>query len=81
MHILQIICEYFKNQADPKEAVEKARPNAGLAASKIKSHLQKNCQFHTFNLMCHMPKLQVICNPLKIRENAKEDTKKVSPNL
>ena len=81
MPILQLIFEYFKNQADPKEAIEKACPNAGPAASKIKSYKQKICHFQSFNMMCHMPKLQVICNPSKYREDAKEDTENASPNL
>ena len=41
MPILQVICEYIKNQVDPKEAFNKLWPNAGLAASKIKSYMQK----------------------------------------
>ena len=43
MLILQLIFEYFKNQADPKEAIEKACPNAGPAAFKIKNYKQNIC--------------------------------------
>ena len=81
MPILQLIFEYFKNQADPKKAIENTCPNAGPAASKIKSYRQKICHVQSFNMMCHMPKLQVICNPSKNRADAKEDTEKASPNL
>ena len=81
MPILQLIFEYFKNQADPKEAIEKACPNAGLAALKIKSYKQNICHVQSYNMMCHMPKLQVICDPSKNRADAKEDTEKASSNL
>ena len=79
--ILQLIFKNCKNQADPKEAIEKTCTNAGPAASKIKSSTQIICHVQSFNLVCHMPKLQVICDPSKNRADAEEDTEKASPNF
>ena len=52
MPILQVICEIFKNQPNTKEAIEKASPNAGLTASKIKSYIShySSCQELPFNI-------------------------------
>ena len=81
MPLLQLIYEYFKNQADPKEAIEKACPNAGPAGSKIKSYNKRICDAQSFNLMYHITNLQVIFNHSKNRADAKEDTEKASSNL
>ena len=53
MPIFQVIYESFKNQVDSKEDIEKTSPNAGMAASMIKSYQSSNsaCKELPFDIL------------------------------
>ena len=53
MPIFQVIYKYSKNQVDSKEDIEKTSPNAGMAASMIKSYQLKHsaCKELPFDIL------------------------------